>query len=104
MTADVCGLLGQVVVPPWEPQLQQREDGTSGYGPADDRKAGEIAAEIAAAGFDPDDRAPGDSDDELHVFTGKAAAPGIRETDGGWLGGLRENIRDHGPVPSHRFS
>jgi hypothetical protein len=53
VTADVCGLLGQVVVPPWEPQLEQREDGTSGYGPADDRKAGEIAAEIAAAGFEP---------------------------------------------------
>ena len=104
VTADVCGLLGQVVVPPWEPQLGLREDGTSGYGPADDRKAEEIAAEIAAAGFEPDGRAPGDSDDELRVFAGKVADPGIRETDGGWLGGIRENIRNSGPVPSHRFS
>jgi hypothetical protein len=47
VTADISGLLGQVVVPPWAPRLRRLDDGTTGHGPADDRPAEAIAADIA---------------------------------------------------------
>jgi len=40
VTADVSGLPGQAVVPPWAAQLRRPEDGTVGQGPADDPDPG----------------------------------------------------------------
>ena len=49
VTADVSGLLGQTVIPPWAAQIRRLEDGTVGQGPADDRPVEAIAAEIVHA-------------------------------------------------------
>ncbi|WP_300606026.1 hypothetical protein [Trebonia sp.] len=106
VTADVTGLLGQIVIPPWAGQIRRLDDGTAGQGPADDRPAETIAAEIAAATpmqDEGDGSAPPDPDDNLRRFTEAVTAEGTRERDGGWLGGVREYIPDAGPVPSSRF-
>jgi hypothetical protein len=106
VTADVTGLLGQAVVPPWAAQMRRLDDGTAGRGPADDRPAEAIAADIARATPDPDagdGSTPPDTDEGLRRFAEAVAAPAARESDGGWLGGVREYVPDAGPVPSSRF-
>jgi hypothetical protein len=106
VTADVSGLLGQVAVPPWAPQLRRLNDGTAGHGPADDRPAEAIAADIARTTPEPDEgdgSTPPDPDEGLRRFAATVTAAGARERDGGWLGGIREYIPDAGPVPSSRF-
>jgi hypothetical protein len=106
VTADVTGLLAQVTVPPWEPHITRLDDGTIGPGPADDRPAGAIAAEIAATAPRLDEgggTAPPDSDEDLRRLAAASTTPRARERDGGWLGGLREYVPDAGPVPSTRF-
>ena len=106
VTADICDLLGEKVVPPWAGQIRLLEGGTAGQGPADDRPIEAIAAEIVRAtsghdegdgGTDPD---PGEG---LRRFVGAVAAASARERDSDWLGGLHEYIPDAGPVPSSRF-
>jgi len=106
VTADVTGLLGQMVVPPWAPQLRQLEDGSVGDGPADDRPAEAVADEIVhatPAQDEGDGEAPPDLDEDLQRFVAAITTPAARDRDGGWLGGMREYIRDAGPVPSSRF-
>ena len=106
VTADVSGLLGQTVIPPWAAQLRRLDDGTAGQGPADDRPIEAIAAEIAHATPEQDEgdgSTPPDPDEGLRRFVEAVTAAGTRERDGGWLGGIREYIPDAGPVPSSRF-
>ena len=106
VTADVSGLLGQTIIPPWAAQPRRLHDGTTGQGPADDRPIKAIAAEIIHAAPEQDDgdgSAPPDPDQDLRDFAATVTAPGARERDGGWLGGIREYIPDAGPVPSNRF-
>jgi len=105
VTADISGLLGQSVVPPWAGQIQLLADGTVGPGPADERPIEAIAAEIGGTAPDRDEgdgTAPPDPDEVLRrlVETVAAASAG----DGTWLGGIREYVPDAGPVPSSRFA
>jgi hypothetical protein len=65
-----------------------------------------VAAEIARATPERDEgdgNTPPDPDEGLCRFVEVVTAPGTRERDGGWLGGIREYIPDAGPVPSSRF-
>ena len=106
VTADVTGLLGQIVVPPWAAQLRSIEDGSVSDGPADDRPAEAIADEIVhttPAQDKGDGGTPPDPDEDLQRFVAAVTTPAARERDGGWLGGIREYIHDAGPVPSSRF-
>jgi hypothetical protein len=104
VTADVSGLLGQVVVPPWAAQMRRLEDGTVGQGTPDDRPVEAVAADIVYATPEQDDgdgKTPPDSDGGLRRFVEAVTAAG--ERDGCWLGGVREYIPDAGPVLSSRF-
>jgi hypothetical protein len=104
--ADISGLLGQQTVPPWGARARRRDDGTVGEGPADDRPEGEVAAQLAGTAPEPgegDGDTPPDPDEALRRFAEAVSGPRARERDGGWLGGVREYIRDAGPVPSSRF-
>jgi hypothetical protein len=104
VTADVSGLLGQVVVPPWAAQMRRLEDGTVGQGTADDRPVEAITADIVHATPEQDDgdgKTPPDPDEGLRRFVQAVTAVG--EQDGGWLGGVREYVPDAGPVLSSRF-
>ncbi|MBV6697248.1 hypothetical protein KV557_08945 [Kitasatospora aureofaciens] len=88
VTADVSGLLGQTVAPPWRMLGDE----------PDERPAEALAAEIVAA--DPtqdegDGDTPPDPDDALTAFARVA-----REH---WLNGPRDRCRSSGPVPSSRF-
>jgi hypothetical protein len=106
ITADISGLLGQTVIPPWAAQPRRLPDGTAGQGPADDRPIHAIAAEIIHAAPDQDEgdgSAPPDPDQDLRHFVETITAPAAHERDGGWPGGIREYIPDAGPVPSSRF-
>ena len=106
ITADVNGLLRQLVTPPWAARLRRLEDGTVGYGPADDRPIEAIAAEIVHAAPEQDEgdgSTPPDPSEGLRRFAEAVAAAGAHERDGCWLGGLREYIPDTGPVPSSCF-
>jgi hypothetical protein len=106
VTADVSGLLGQTVIPPWAAQIRRLDDGTADQGPADDRPVETIAADIVHATPLQDEgngNTPPDHDEGLRRFAGAVTATGTRERDGGWLGGIREYIPDAGPVPSNRF-
>jgi hypothetical protein len=106
VTADVSGMLGQTVVPPWAAQMRRLEDGTIGQGPADDRLIEAVAAEIVRATPKQDEgdgNTPPDLDEGLRRFVEAVTAAGARERDGGWLGGIREYIPDAGPVSSGRF-
>jgi hypothetical protein len=106
VTADVSGMLGQTVVPPWAAQMRRLEDGTIGHGPADDRPVEAVVAEIVHATPERDEgdgNTPPDPDEGLRRFVEAVTAAGTRERDGGWLGGIREYIPDAGPVPSNRF-
>ena len=106
VTADVSGLLGQTVVPPWAARLRRLDDGTPGQGPADDRPIEAAAAEIVPATPEQDEgdgNTPPDPDEGLRGFVEAVTAAGARERDGGWLGGIREYIPDPGPVGSSSF-
>ena len=106
VTADVSGLLGQTVIPPWAAQPRRLDDGTAGQGPADDRPVEAIAADIIHAAPEQDEgdgNTPPDPGEDLRRFVEAVTAAGTRERDGGWLGGIREYIPDAGPVPSNRF-
>jgi hypothetical protein len=83
--------------------MRRFEDGTVGQGPADNRPAEAVAAEIARARPEPDEgdgSAPPDPGEGLPLRRG-GHGPG--HPDGGWLSGIREYIPDAGPVPSSRF-
>ncbi|MFD8424086.1 hypothetical protein [Streptomyces sp. NPDC059668] len=99
ITADSVTLLHQSVVAPWGEQLRAGEDGTPERGPADDRPAERIAAEIVGADPSP---AEGDGEtpaDPLGAFTGFVSA-----VQGSWLRGDRARLISSGPVPSARFA
>ena len=106
VTADVSGLLGQLVIPPWARQLRRLDDGTAGHGPADDRPVETIAAEIADVAPEQDEgdgSTPPDPDENLRRFTEAVTAVRTRDRDRSWLGGIREYIPNAGPVPSSCF-
>jgi hypothetical protein len=100
-------VLGQVIVPPWAAQLRRLEDGTVGQGPAGDRPAEAIAADIAQTvpeGDEGDGSAPPDPEENLRRFTETLTSPGATERGGSWPGGEREYISGAGPVPGSRFT
>jgi hypothetical protein len=106
VTADVSGLLGQTVIPPWAAQIRLLDDGTAGQGPADDRPIQAVAADIVHATPEQDEgdgSTPPDPDEGLRRFARAVGTAGTREPDGGWLSGIREYIPTPGPVPSSRF-
>ena len=93
VTADVSGLLGQAVIPAWAGKPQLLEDGTVGQTPADDRPSEAVAAEIIDGAPQPDEgdgSTPPDPDEGLRCFVEAVTAAGIRDSDSGWLGGIRE--------------
>ncbi|MEV7216909.1 hypothetical protein AB0O31_27940 [Kitasatospora cineracea] len=99
VSADVCGLLVQRIVAPWEPRMTVGEDGEVTDSPADDRPAEELAREILAASAEPDPgdgATPPDPDAALADFAARAAAT--------WATGSRDRIRSAGPVRSSRFA
>lgn len=106
VTADVSGMLGQTVVPPWAGQMRRLDDGAVGEGSADDRPIEAVASEIMHAAPEPDDgdgKTPPDPDEGLRRFVEAVTAAATLERDGGWLGGIREYIPNAGPVPGNRF-
>ncbi|RAJ44632.1 hypothetical protein K353_01208 [Kitasatospora sp. SolWspMP-SS2h] len=99
VSADVCGLLVQRIVAPWEPRTAVDEDGEVTSSPADERPAEELAREILAASAEPDPgdgATPPDPDAALAGFAARAAAT--------WATGSRDRIRSAGPVRSSRFA
>ncbi|WP_405016333.1 hypothetical protein OHV05_03815 [Kitasatospora sp. NBC_00070] len=99
VTADVCTLLVQTVVAPWEPGLAFTEDGEEQRSEPDGRSAEELAEAILAADPVPqegDGASPADPDEALAAFAARAA--------GGWARGPRDRIRSSGPVRSSRFA
>ncbi|GAA4241655.1 hypothetical protein GCM10022254_71350 [Actinomadura meridiana] len=100
VSADVTGLLHQVVVAPWGQGMRVTPDGETETVPADGRPAEELAAEVVGAApetyDDADDGAPPDSDEALAGF--------VRTVAGQWLTGPRDAVSSHGPVPSSRFA
>ncbi|MEU6238690.1 hypothetical protein [Kitasatospora sp. NPDC047058] len=89
VAADVCGLLGQTILAPWEPL----------GGEPDERTAEELAADIRTADPTPDPGdggTPADPDEALAAFA-RAVAPR-------WLEGPRDRCRSSGPVRSSRFA
>ena len=106
VTADVIGLLGQTVIPPWAAQIRHLDDGTAGQGPADDRpdrrhrRRHRPRHTLQDEG---DGNTSPDPDESLRRFVEAVTAARTREQDGGRLGGIREYIPDVGPVPSSRF-
>jgi tetratricopeptide (TPR) repeat protein len=106
VTADITGLLGQDVVPPWGAQLRKLDNGKAGYGPEDDRPVEAVADEIVHATPDTGDgegSTPAESDEDLRRFVEAVTAADASERGGGWLDGIREYIPNSGPVPSNRF-
>jgi hypothetical protein len=107
VTADVSGLLGQTVIPPWAAQIHLLDDGTAGQGPADDRPIQAVAADILHATPEHDEgdgSTPPDPDEGLRRFARTVGTAGTREPDRGWLSGIRDYIPTPGPVPSSRFA
>ncbi|QFG20438.1 hypothetical protein [Actinomadura sp. WMMB 499] len=99
ITADVSGLLHQVVVPPWGAGLRAGADGEVARTEPDARPAEEVAAEIVRAEPDRDGgdaAAPPDPDGAPAALVAAARAA--------WLGGPREPVRSPGPVRSSRFA
>lgn len=99
VSADISGLLHQVVKAPWGEQLRLSPGGEPETVPPDGRPEEELADEIVRAvpesDDDADDGAPPDPDDVLTRFVGA-----VREQ---WLTGPRDAVRSPGPVPSSRF-
>ncbi|WP_306363531.1 hypothetical protein [Nocardia sp. CC227C] len=98
LSADVTGLLGQHVVPPWESRLRVTPDGVRDDLPADSRPESEIAADIVAADGTPD---PGDGDTPADPDTAFTAF--VTATRPAWLTGPRFSIDSPGPVRSSSF-
>ncbi|GAA4987921.1 hypothetical protein GCM10025734_13270 [Kitasatospora paranensis] len=99
-SADVCTLLVQTVVAPWEPGLQFTEDGGVEQSEPDERSAEELAEAILAADPAPqesDGQTPADPDGTLAAFAARAAA-------GTWASSPRDRVRSSGPVRSSRFA
>ncbi|MFV2178243.1 hypothetical protein ACFHW2_38100 [Actinomadura sp. LOL_016] len=99
VTADVSGLLHQVVVPPWGAGLRAGEDGSVERTEPDARPAEEIAAEIVRTEPDRDagdGATPPDPDGASAALVAAARAR--------WLTGPREPVRSPGPVRSSRFA
>ncbi|GAB2517958.1 hypothetical protein [Nocardia heshunensis] len=97
VTADISGLLVQMVVPNWEPRQRMTDDGIVTE-PADARPEAEIAAGIVHADPTPD---PGDGEtppDPDDIVTRLVTA-----TRDAWLTGPRDRVNSPGPVPSSRF-
>jgi hypothetical protein len=86
VTADVSGLLGQTVIPPWAAQIRLLDDGTAGQGPADDRPIEAVAADIVHAAplqDEGDGNTPPDPADRLRRFA--ESCHGRRHPRTGWL-------------------
>jgi hypothetical protein len=99
VSADVTGLLHQVVQSPWGERLQGSPDGTPETVPPDERPVEQLAAEIVHATPQPDtdeDDAPPDSNAALIRL---AQAVG-----NAWLSGPRDPVQSPGPVRSNRFA
>lgn len=100
VTADVTGILHQVVKSPWGEQLRMSPGGQAETVPPDQRPEEELATEVIAA--DPhedgegDGAAPPDPDEGLAAFA--------RAVAGHWLTGPRDAVHSPGPVPSSRFA
>ncbi|MGV9707188.1 tetratricopeptide repeat protein [Streptomyces sp. NPDC003483] len=99
ITADSVTLLHQSAVAPWGEQMRVGDDGDVERGPADDRPAERVAAEIVGADPSPEAGDGGTPADPLSSFTDFAAA--VR---GSWLRGDRARLTSTGPVPSGRFA
>ena len=106
VTADVSGLLGQTIIPPWAAQCAASKTAP----PARARQMTARSRPSPPRSSTPhlnrtrgDGSAPPDPDQDLRHFVETVTAPDARERDGGWLGGIREYIPDAGPVPSNRF-
>jgi hypothetical protein len=98
VSADITGLLHQVMKSPWGERLRVSPNGALETVPPDERPEEELAAEIVRAtpqSVD-DDGAPPDSD---------ATLVRLAEAVGGqWLTGPRDPVHSPGPVPSSRFA
>lgn len=98
-SADITGLMHQVIHTPWDSHLRAAPEGGTEQDPADDRPAQEIAEELARTEpEDPgdDEDPPVDSEEQLADFAARVSAD--------WLVGPREWIRSSGPVGSNRFA
>jgi hypothetical protein len=99
VSADVTGLLHQVVKSPWGERLRMSPGGEPETVPPDERPVEELADEIVRAEPDRDedagDGAPPDPDETLAAFA--------RAAGGHWLTGPRDAVRSPGPVSSSRF-
>ncbi|MER7467515.1 hypothetical protein [Streptomyces sp. NPDC097981] len=98
-TADVCTMLVQTVIAPWESGLRLTEDGETEQSEPDERSAEELAEAVLAADPAPqegDGQTPADPDEELAAFVSRAA--------GLWASSPRDRVRSSGPVPSARFA
>ncbi|MFD0903317.1 hypothetical protein [Actinomadura sediminis] len=99
VTADVSGLLHQVVVPPWGAGLRAAPGGAMERTEPDARPAAEVAAEIvraAPAADEGDGETPPDPDDALAAMVTAVRAH--------WPDGPREPVGSPGPVRSSRFA
>jgi hypothetical protein len=79
VTADVTGLLGQLVIAPWEPQPGRKQGRAMAYGPVGNRPVEAVAAYLASAapGHDEGDGAtPPDTGQDLRRFTETIAGAG----------------------------
>ncbi|MER5863118.1 hypothetical protein [Kitasatospora sp. NPDC002040] len=98
VSADICTLLAQVAVAPWESGVHVAEDGEPDQASGDRRSAEQLADAILAAGAEPDQgdgETPADPEQALTAFA--------RRVDGSWLTGARDRIRSAGPVRSSSF-
>lgn len=98
VAADISGLLRQAIAEPWGPNRRLGEDGELEAVPGDTRPESEIAADILAAGGDPDSgdgETPPDSDADFTAF--------VAATRDAWLTGPRTPMNSPGPVRSSHF-
>ncbi|XRQ14041.1 tetratricopeptide repeat protein [Actinomadura welshii] len=98
VSADISGLLHQVVKTPWDERLRMPPGGEPETVPPDGRPVEELADEIVRAEPQPDDEdggAPPDPDEGLARLVAA-----VRDR---WLTGPRDAVRSSGPVRSSRF-
>ena len=100
VSADVSGLLHQVVKTPWDERFRMPPGGEPDTVPPDGRPVEELADEIVRAVPEQDDEAgagaPPDPDEGLARL--------VAAVGGRWLTGPRDAARSPGPVPSSRFA
>ncbi|MFJ8045557.1 hypothetical protein ACIRBX_34125 [Kitasatospora sp. NPDC096147] len=101
VSADVCGLLAQTVVAPWEPGMGFDADGERIAPEPDRRTAEELAEAILAASGTPDEGDGGTPADSAEVLAAYAA-----RVAGTWAQAeaTRDRVRSAGPVRSSRFA